>query len=1172
MQVGKSNETNMRDAAKSPHRFIVGRTRELNLCRTAFGRMLAGRRQIVLISGEPGIGKTCCAEAVTESAEEQGALVLWGRCHEEAGAPPYWPWVQILRAYVDASSLDDVRLNLGAAAHDIAALVPELVDAQPSPSPDSERQLLKPGAAPSESTLSGDRVSGTGPRAAFLSYASEDADAAARVATSLRAAGIEVWLDQSELRGGETWDAEIKRQIKACALFIPLISAHSNARVEGYFRREWKLAVDRTHDMADDVPFLVPVVIDAMSDANARTPDKFRDVQWTRLPGGEASASFVTRVRRLLASDAPPAEQAHRVVSDAGRSRFRIFDAVRQFLSQATQKVPIVLVLDNLHWSDSPSLSLLEFLSEELQRSRLLIVGTYRDVDARRKTPLLSMLGGLRPSPDIQRLHLTGLPKAALREVAEQLCGLSLREPVLETIYEQTDGNPFFAVELIRVLVEESGAGDITTVPATIPAGVNEAISRRLVRLPDECNELLRVAAVYGRQFTAREIAAAADCDMHFVLAGLDPAVQTGIVQTVTAVPGGYQFTHALIRETIYQAFITVDRLRLHARVGDALVSIYSAHLDTALTRIAHHYYQAAALGITEKAVDFASRAADSAVRMGAYEDALVHYDHVIETLERDDLRHDQRLARAYILKGSVLRNLGQAAEATQVLVEAVNRTRLLGNAELLVDVLLSLALTTRQGDQQRLVPLLQSTLASLAGGDSPCRAKASATLAFARRASTDLPQILQVVDDALNVANRAGDVAARCACYQVAVMALRGRPETLQRRIRLGHEYVAVARGGGSTDLLADAYQWQALNYFESGQLEELEALLEHYETLTEGKSALHQYQARAHRVTLALLRGAWTDLEARIGELLELGRKTDRRDDADGVNGAQMFALHRDLGRLEALVPELRKIAACLDAHVWQPGLMLMLAETRMLAEARRMFEGIAERGFCAIERDDMYVTGLVFCAETCVALADAERASTLYQLLLPYAGQTANHPTAVCFGAADHYLALLAETAKRPDSAGEHYERALTLNRAMRAWPALARTLFRCGAFLLSLPTDAEQALGRQRLGEAGQIARRLGMARLAADIEALAGSRDPRGRLSDELTRRDADVLRLLAGGQTDKEIALALGISPATVAAHLRNILDKTKCADRTEAVAYARRHGLPAGNPVSTSG
>src|ERR1700756_5552172 len=122
------NDTSSANGGNS-QRFIAGRARELEVFREAFSRMLSGRRQLVLISGEPGIGKTCCAEAVAELAEDQGALVLWGRCHEEAGAPPYWPWVQILRAYIAASSLDEVRLNMGAAAHDIAALVPELGEA-----------------------------------------------------------------------------------------------------------------------------------------------------------------------------------------------------------------------------------------------------------------------------------------------------------------------------------------------------------------------------------------------------------------------------------------------------------------------------------------------------------------------------------------------------------------------------------------------------------------------------------------------------------------------------------------------------------------------------------------------------------------------------------------------------------------------------------------------------------------------------------------------------------------------------------------------------------------------------------------------------------------------------------------------------------------------------------
>jgi TolB-like protein/cytochrome c-type biogenesis protein CcmH/NrfG len=140
-------------------------------------------------------------------------------------------------------------------------------------------------------------------RAVFLSYASEDADAALRICSALRASGIEVWFDQSELRGGDAWDAMIRWQIKACALFIPIISENSHARAEGYFRLEWKLAVDRSHLIAPDKPFLVPVVIDQTRGDDLRVPDRFRELQWTPLPDGQTPPAFVERIARLLASD-----------------------------------------------------------------------------------------------------------------------------------------------------------------------------------------------------------------------------------------------------------------------------------------------------------------------------------------------------------------------------------------------------------------------------------------------------------------------------------------------------------------------------------------------------------------------------------------------------------------------------------------------------------------------------------------------------------------------------------------------------------------------------------------------------------------------------------------------------------------------------------------------------
>ncbi|HEY3783766.1 MAG TPA: TIR domain-containing protein [Steroidobacteraceae bacterium] len=139
--------------------------------------------------------------------------------------------------------------------------------------------------------------------AVFLSYASQDAEAARKICEALRAAGIEVWFDQSELRGGDAWDQSIRKQIKTCALFLPVISHNTHDRREGYFRLEWKLAVDRCHLMDAGMTFLLPIVIDDTAEEDERVPERFREVQWTRLPSGITPPAFVERVRHLLAGE-----------------------------------------------------------------------------------------------------------------------------------------------------------------------------------------------------------------------------------------------------------------------------------------------------------------------------------------------------------------------------------------------------------------------------------------------------------------------------------------------------------------------------------------------------------------------------------------------------------------------------------------------------------------------------------------------------------------------------------------------------------------------------------------------------------------------------------------------------------------------------------------------------
>jgi TolB-like protein len=156
--------------------------------------------------------------------------------------------------------------------------------------------------------------------AVFLSYASQDAEAAQKICEALRAAGVEVWFDQSELRGGEAWDRDITEQIRESALFLAVISAHTEERSEGYFRREWRVALERMRDMADDRTFLIPVVIDTTPEDSARVPDRFREFQWIRLPAGETSPAAIERIQRLLAP-ARPTHRAVRADSQAGAAR-----------------------------------------------------------------------------------------------------------------------------------------------------------------------------------------------------------------------------------------------------------------------------------------------------------------------------------------------------------------------------------------------------------------------------------------------------------------------------------------------------------------------------------------------------------------------------------------------------------------------------------------------------------------------------------------------------------------------------------------------------------------------------------------------------------------------------------------------------------------------------------
>ena len=178
------------------------------------------------------------------------------------------------------------------------------------------------------------RVERSAPHGAvYVSYAREDSDAARRIAAALRSHGFEVWLDQDELRGADAWDPKIRPQINECALFVPVVSANTQERREGYFRFEWNLAAERTHHMAEGVPFIAPVVIDETKEGDAMVPAEFMRVQWTRLPGARVTPEFAEQVKRLLA----PALEVARVSRPVSGART---DTSQETRATANRTVP----------------------------------------------------------------------------------------------------------------------------------------------------------------------------------------------------------------------------------------------------------------------------------------------------------------------------------------------------------------------------------------------------------------------------------------------------------------------------------------------------------------------------------------------------------------------------------------------------------------------------------------------------------------------------------------------------------------------------------------------------------------------------------------------------------------------------------------------------------------
>ena len=525
---------------------------------------------------------------------------------------------------------------------------------------------------------------------------------------------------------------------------------------------------------------------------------------------GPAPADGIRRPRRSAAADA---------------RRLRFFDAVAALFGEVAGASPTVVVLEDLHWADRPTLQLLRHLVRAPQPRHVLFVGTYREAELAPGHPLHELIGDLRREGALRRLELGGLGE---QEVGELVAALGVSEPAAEfvsALHGETEGNPFFIEEVVGHLRQEGErlGTEVTLADAGVPDGVREVTTRRLRRLGEAAAQAVVVGAVIGREFEfelLERVEAAGDgVTGDALVAALEEAVDARVLREAGPV-GRYAFTHALVRATLYDGVSQLRRARLHGRVGEALAALHGVDADAYLSQLAHHFALASPVERSERAIDFALAAARRADRMLAWEEAAAHYRAALEARERAGATDDR-------VRGDLLVALGESEEragmdATARFSEAVEVARGLGDAELLARAALGYAgpwSMLGRVDARR-VELLEEALATAGPADSPLRARLLARLGLELYYAEEPERRLQLTGEALELARRLGDQRTLASALVARHYAL-WRPETVEERLTVAAELRRVAERTGDLELELEGSGWTVVDLLELGDVQ---------------------------------------------------------------------------------------------------------------------------------------------------------------------------------------------------------------------------------------------------------------------------------------------------------------------------------------------------------------
>ncbi|MBA3887620.1 MAG: AAA family ATPase [Acidobacteria bacterium] len=841
----------------------------------------------------------------------------------------------------------------------------------------------------------------------------------------------------------------------------------------------------------------------------------------------------------------------------SSEDRFRQFDAVARLFRQITAKTPLVLILDDAHWADRPSVLLLQHLARTLRDERLLMLVNHRDTEHEHAAYFAELVR----EPITRQIDLTGLTEQAVAMHLASVVGHEVTVGEAQQVHLLTRGNPFFVAEVGRVLPAGKVAGGL----APVTANVREAIRSRLSRLSRDAVAVIRAASIVGREFSTNIVAPMVGATPLSCLSSLDDAASAGLVEAGTT-PGNHRFTHALVRDAVEAGLSTAERVRLHRAAAETIESVHAGRIEPHLSDLARHWAAAAVDADLTRVAHWIRLAADSAMVALAYEEGARLYRLAL-TLAEDQLDEEMR-SRLYLGLARALNASTDIAGSVDASVQAAAAAQALARPDLLAQAALvreanaptALEATTRR--------LCEQALAVVDRADVALRARLLARLAEASiydawstsHGYEEYEVAGHASEEALTLARGSGDRTALEAALRARRLARSG-PEGLEERAALADRMLELGREAADPHTQMWAHLWHVDAAFERGDLLRVARELEALSWCVEQVGGPHA------RYELLKCRAVLAQAQARFGDAMRLAEEAFSQLSTTGDDigfherAGLLFQMSLHIGQEATGSLEASGYAGVtvFERPLPTAGIIIAVANAHLLASVRRLDEAAAVYRSLGPPAEwqpspHAILPALAFGVNLAVELGADNDVATLTARLGAYRGHhvCSGAGQVAYFGPVELWTGHGAAHLRRFDEAVADLQTAADACAANGAVGYLAEAQYELASTLARRRQPGDIAWARSLLETTSRQTSALGMGVIAGKADALVEGLAAAG----PLTRREWQVAGLVAAGKTNREIAQELYLSERTAQNHVQHVLTKLGLSNRSQIAVW----------------